>query len=142
MTSRDCNLQVEWKDGNMSPEILKGLTAMSRGSGKTYNSYNNGYIEDLSEVFRQLFFEDKPVSVLENSEIGRNLHQLLQEKDHPLTNTALAYIKELERKMEIQEKTIVELEEELNKWETKKHHLISENKSLKQKINHPSFKRR
>lgn len=70
-------------------------------------------------------------SVLESSPLGQNLHELLEQSKHPLTDTALEYIKELEAKLETYNKDVAGLEQEINDLYKKNKRLHSENQDLK-----------
>jgi hypothetical protein len=81
-------------------------------------------------------FED--VSVIEASPIGQNLHQLLEEKQHPLTDTALEYIRELEEKLSTNNTYIKNLEQALQQADKDRGSLRKDNGQLRARANHPA----
>lgn len=88
-------------------------------------------------------WSSEPISVLQQSPIGQNLHSLLEESGNPIMETALAYIHELEKRVKSQDHQISNQEKQIIKVQEITAHnqkLKKENAQIKKRMHHPSYK--
>lgn len=121
-----------------SAEFFEVFNRSQRGQEiqSLMNQMLTNKLQQLDPTIMHPSFED--VSVIEASPIGQNLHQLLEEKQHPLTDTALKYIRELEEKLSVNNTYIKNLEQALQQSDKDKGSIRKENVQLRARANHPA----